>query len=487
MSRTQLVITIARSPRRQEAPGAARRFNIGRSAFAGHRTAARGMAALTVVMVLFFVMALVAAYTNRNLIFEQRISANGYRATRALEAADAGVEWAVAMLNAGRISNTCAPADANAPAAITDFRSRYTTPAATDANGEGAFDVPWGPLTANRTYPTCVIVGGVPRCACPAMGEAPAAIVVPADGRASAFRITFLLFNGDTPRGGAIQFISRGCANPGANDTACFAQNNDLPDVDSSAAVITTVGLVRALPVAPKATLTAGGAVTANLPGRLQVANGDFESGMAIQSGGDVSASPASTVAGAAGTEPASVGMADARLVVKNARDENGVLWSAGLLSAAGQAQQRWFRSLFVLDTESYRRQPAVLRMDCQAGCTLNDLNPVLALNPRNPIWVEGNLDLNVDGANLGSAVNPLMLVVNGTLTVSRNVIARGFVHANQIDWTAAGGTWDGAMVSATTFDATGVATLRYDKAALDIIRLRYGSLVRAPGSWNLF
>ena len=66
-------------------------------------TPGRGMAALTVVMILFFVMALVAAYTNRNLLFEQRISANSYRSNRALEAADAGVEWTVAMLNAGRI------------------------------------------------------------------------------------------------------------------------------------------------------------------------------------------------------------------------------------------------------------------------------------------------------------------------------------------------------------------------------------------------
>ena len=41
-----------------------------------------GLAALTVVMILFFVMAMVAAYTNRNLIFEQRIATNSYRGQR---------------------------------------------------------------------------------------------------------------------------------------------------------------------------------------------------------------------------------------------------------------------------------------------------------------------------------------------------------------------------------------------------------------------
>ena len=36
----------------------------------------RGAAALIVTMVLFFAMTLVAAYVNRNLVFEQRISKN---------------------------------------------------------------------------------------------------------------------------------------------------------------------------------------------------------------------------------------------------------------------------------------------------------------------------------------------------------------------------------------------------------------------------
>jgi hypothetical protein len=62
-----------------------------------------------------------------------------------------------------------------------------------------------------------------------------------------------------------------------------------------------------------------------------------------------------------------------------------------------------------------------------------------------------------------------------------------GFVHANQITWTAPAATVDGAVVSATSFGATGVATVRYDKDTLDTIRLRYGSFVRVPGGWNLF
>ena len=68
-----------------------------------------GAASLIVVMILFFILSLVAAYTNRSLIFEQRTASNQYRSTQALEAAEAGVEWALAMLNSGRITATCAP------------------------------------------------------------------------------------------------------------------------------------------------------------------------------------------------------------------------------------------------------------------------------------------------------------------------------------------------------------------------------------------
>ncbi len=434
---------------------------------APHRS--RGVAALTVVMVLFFVMALVAAYTNRNLIFEQRISANSYRATRALEAADAGVEWTLAMLNGGRATAGCV--QGAAAAGLSDFRSRYLLPSLDESNGEGAFDLAWGQVPANRVYPACIVVNGAPRCICPAVGEAPADINVPADGIGSAFRVTFRLFHGgNVVRGGAVQFVSRGCSNPGDGGTACFAQTDALPTVDGTTAVIATAGLVRALPVAPTAALTAGTTITANAPGQLQISNGDFASGVTAHAGGLITApDPPSRFAGPAGSG------ADGRI----ASDTT-------LANLAGQGPEPWFRAMFVLDRASYQRQPAVVRVNCAAGCNRADIANALALNPRNPIWAEGDVDINAAGG-LGTAADPMMLIVTRTLTVSGNANMNGFVHANQISWTATAGTWDGAMVSATSFDASGVATVRYDKAMLDTIRLRYGSFVRVPGGWNLF
>jgi hypothetical protein len=52
-----------------------------------YRSSEQGVATLTVVMVLFFIMALVAAYSSRNMVFEQRTATNQLRSTQALEAA----------------------------------------------------------------------------------------------------------------------------------------------------------------------------------------------------------------------------------------------------------------------------------------------------------------------------------------------------------------------------------------------------------------
>src|SRR5690242_1966024 len=83
----------------------------------------RGAAALVVTMLLLFAMVLVAVFANRQLMFEQRSAANQVRSTLAFEAAEAGLEWAVAQLNTNRrIDATCQP---SADPAAASFRSRY--------------------------------------------------------------------------------------------------------------------------------------------------------------------------------------------------------------------------------------------------------------------------------------------------------------------------------------------------------------------------
>lgn len=441
------------------------------------RTPRRGMAALTTVMILFFVMALVAAYTNRNLIFEQRISANSYRANRALAATDAGVEWTIAMLNGGRIDGNCQP---STDSGNDDFRRRYLRDSTDPTLLEGGYELAWGTNSANAVFPACIVVSdGSSSCICPRVGGTVPAINSPTDGIGSSFRIGLLL-PGSAVRPGAVQFTSRGCANPGSGDSACYAQTaNENLSVDGVAGALATVGLVRALPVPPIAALTAGTTITATGGGELWLANGDPERGLTAYAGGAITP-------GTGGTDryigPAGSG-SDGRV------DNDPVL--AALAATVGEADDVWFRSMFGMDMAMFQRSPATRWINCTAGCTMTNLTNIVAGYPRNPIFLTGdNLtpgNLNLDTAGtLGSDADPVMLVVNGTLTVSADVRIIGFVHANNIVWSAGGASVKGAMVSTTGFTTTARATLAYDRSVLDLISLRYGSFVLAPGGWNL-
>ena len=421
----------------------------------------QGVAALTVVMILFFVMAMVAAYTNRNLIFEQRIATNSYRANRALEAADAGVEWTVALLNGGRIDANCRP---STTVTDTDFRRRYLTDELPNINGLGGYDVPWAGVDANRVYPACVNREGVLSCVCRSVGGAVEAIGGVADGLGSAFRIEFLR-PGNAVRPGAMEFAARGCASVGEGAGACTSQrHDDLPTVDGLSGALTTVGLVRALPIPPIAALTAGTSITGTA---LSISNADAATGLAAH---------------AASTPPSP----SADVVYRGPAGSSVSPWLADSALTDAKANNGWFRKMFGMDPATYRRQPAVRIVDCTGGCTSASLTNILLGYPRNPIWVAGDLNLDTAGV-LGTTADPVMLIVAGQLTISGNAVITGFVHADSILWTAgAGASVQGAMVAKDTFSAAGLATLAYDRTVLDLISLRYGSFVRAPGSWNL-
>ena len=148
------------------------------------RAAPRGAATLVVVMVLFFIVALVAAYASRNLIFEQRTSANQYRATQAFEAAEAGLEWALTQLNGGRISAGCVPR-VDPATADDSFRQRYLD-IAPDSGLVTARSRPDG----TPRQAACVFTGTDWQCSCPA-DAAPALAAPVGAGPFPAFVLRF--------------------------------------------------------------------------------------------------------------------------------------------------------------------------------------------------------------------------------------------------------------------------------------------------------
>ena len=68
----------------------------------------RGVAALFVTVMLCFAMVLAVAVAQRNVVVEEQRSANEVRAASAFEAAEAGLEWALARINdPSRIGSDC--------------------------------------------------------------------------------------------------------------------------------------------------------------------------------------------------------------------------------------------------------------------------------------------------------------------------------------------------------------------------------------------
>ncbi|HEY0856045.1 MAG TPA: PilX N-terminal domain-containing pilus assembly protein, partial [Albitalea sp.] len=165
----------------------------------------RGAAALIVTLVLFFVMTMIAAYANRNHVFEQRASANQYRAAQAFEAAEAGADWAFAQLNrAQRVDARCEP-DASAAAS---FRERHlAVDAATGLLVPTTWDDAGAPAPLQAV---CVSHGSGWDCSCPSDGE-PALAAPAAAGPSPAFMVRFEA----TPRPGVVRLLATGCTQLG--------------------------------------------------------------------------------------------------------------------------------------------------------------------------------------------------------------------------------------------------------------------------------
>lgn len=435
----------------------------------------RGVATLTLVMVLFFVMAMVAAYANRNLIFEQRISINNLRTTSAAAAAEGGLDWAIAMLNGGRSNASCV-AD---PASASTFRSRYL-----QVQGDGSYvHTTWADTLGELrpVFTACVMTAAPWTCHCPAAGRPDFVALAEA---APVFRVTVesALLPGGLPRPGAIVVKSQGCSNfisisaDPNYDTSDYAschkaRGSQRARVDGLANMQVTLGLVKALPAPPAAALTAGATISMTAGNRLTVSNPSAQAGVTIHAG---NALPASTEVLLLGPQAGAI--------------DTGRTGDAKLLSLVAPAvgEPGMFESMFGMDQATYSRQPAAVLVDCAVGCTGASVVTPMANNPGRILWIAGDLNLD-QAAVLGSAAQPVMLVVSGDLALSAAVTVNGFVFARDINWnaTAAGSRINGAAVAARNFTGQSAAVVAYDANILRIINLGYGSFVRVPGSWR--
>ena len=414
----------------------------------------RGAAALIVTMVLFFAMLLAAAYANRNLVFEQRSSANQYRSTLAFEAAEAGLEWALAQLNSPqRIGTDCRPDTAAGP---DSFRQRLLRLATDGQSLSGATWSSAGQVLALQA--ACVKSEAGWSCDCPATGH-PRPTLPTSTGTAPAFSVEF----GAGDRPGVVRLVSRGCSSLAA---PCLA---DAPlTADATARVEVALGLLPALISPPLAPLTARGLVQTDAA--LGAHNPDPSSGgFAVQAGAQVLA-PNLRLSVPAGSALASAVAA-----------EDGAL--------AATSADRLFELHFGLNRNAWRRLPGVQAPDCSAPCGPALAAAIAGSGGAALLWVEG--DASIEGPLvLGSAQQPIILIVGGALRLRGAVQIHGLVQAASAQWdeVAPGqALLRGGLISEAGFTGTGAPDLHYDAPLLAALKAGSGSFARVSGSWRDF
>ena len=429
--------------------------------FRGAARRQRGAATLVVVSMLFFIVSLVAAYANRNLIFEQRTSANQARSTLAFETADAGVEWAASMLNVGRIDENCQPV---ADAAATSFRDRYL-----EIDATTGLVTPRANMAAG-SLPTCVHNGTQWLCSCPATGASsiPGA---PTDVVAPSFRLRFVQRPVNRP--GTVWVEVQACTRLDATCLSAGANNATAGEGRAKTAVL--LALRSALPSPPVAALVARGTVNLN-NSVVRVSNPQQGSGrsLGIQAGeGPLSGAGALVLGGAAGE----IVSASTQIVAPDPSLSTGIT----------PAGDWFFGSLFGIQAPVYRDQPASLRLPCNSTdpCDAARLRTAAARNPGRILWAQGDVNLN-GGAPLGSATEPVMLVVEGDLAAN-SIQVHGLIYGRKASWSVTGNnmTVFGAVVAENNLTLSGPVEVTRDANVLNLLRWRNGSFVRVPGGWS--
>ena len=434
----------------------------------------QGAATLVVVMVLFFIISMVAAYTSRNMIFEQRTGANLYRATQSFEAAEAGMNWALMMLNSGRIDAQCR---ATTSTANDSFRERYLAINAGIGLITARSQTSGDPLT-----PTCVFDGdaGTWNCSCP-VDTAPSLTAPTGNAVSPAFRIRFRVPN-VTPavQPGLVRIDVVGCTRL---DDTCLDVAGTSPANEGRTVTGAVLMLSGRATVFPQAALTARGNVTAS---GLNVINAAFAgSGITVHAAGTINTGPG----GLALITSAGNALGGSALDGDTNLNPPAIAASGAALGIT--ATERFFAATFMLTPQRWLQMPAVVTVTCPVGgCDAATVRTAITANPGRPLWLTGGLLVNSSG-DIGSATAPAMMVVNGNLEFSSpNVTVHGLLMLRPASgWNTGASTQSGTIRGAVVVDGavTGTSSLviQYDSDVLANLRSTSGTFLRVPGSWR--
>ena len=417
----------------------------------------RGFAALAVTLLLFFTMLLVAAYANRGLLFEQRASANQVRATQAFEAAEAGLEWALAQLNhPQRIDEQCLP---SAAATDVSFRERFVH---IDRDTGLQTPIVWmSGSTPIALQPACVLGAGGWACSCPS-GDHPSLDVV--DDADSMPRPAYSVQFSAEAQTGLIRVTSTGCSSAAG---PCRPGTAGQPDAAMRLQVV--LGLLPGLSSTPTAPLTVRGSVDAG-SAALGLHNTDGSiGGVTLHAGGSLLGSALRLTTAAGGAAGASASTHDASLTAID--------------------PERLFASQFGLDRATWKSHAAVQTVPCTSECGRQIAAAIDGASGNRLISIGG--DARIDGpVTLGSPEQPVVIVVDGNVVLNGDVALHGLLYAAGIRWDGAShphAQIHGAAISEAGYGGDGAPDLHHDAAVLRRLQRQTGSYARVPGSWRDF
>ena len=427
----------------------------------------RGAATLVSTVVILTLMTLVAFFANRSVIFERKTAANQYRSTKAIEAAEAGIEWTIANMNSMRkITASCAT---SAVAADRSLRDKYLDP-----DGNGSYqEEPASPATRFATRPgtteklLCTLVGGVWTCSCPNVGAAPAVAACTASQGCPTFSVSL---SSVTPPGVAlpdptmVRITAVGCTDsqrpcvPGAGANA-----------DGSATVVQIAKVLSGLATTPAAALTAKGNVDFGSNAITATNLDPGTNGITINAGGAIGGFVnSSTVKSLPGTPPG------ASLVGNDT-------------SLSTMSDDQMFKSFFGVTKDQFRSATTTTTVNCGGVCNAPVLGAIDA--GARVLWIEGDMTLN-SNAVYGSPTQPVIIVVNGNAHVQGTITIYGVLYCQNGTWDNTGGgdaQIIGAAIAEGDFTATGTPNPTYDPDVLRRLREATGAFAKVPGGWRDF
>ena len=414
-----------------------------------------GAATLVVVMVLFFVMAMMAAFASRNMVFEQRISSNYYRAGAALETAEAGAEWALGMLNGLNINEACL----SDPAA-NSFRQRYLginsqtrtiTPVRID--GSAAADCVRTELNGWQ-------------CRCPAAAwTAPVGAPAAVANMQPSFHVIFPkpFFSN---RAGIVRISSTGCTSSTLAD--CEGVEIARDSVVAQSVVSVDAALVSALKTPPAMPLVVKGGIALDADGiGLHNSDNGPSNGLLLLT-----------------ADPVVPNLIDGRLnSIPGTPPQQAILLNDQALASATPALM--FAQYFGMSAARYKSQPAMRTVSCAADC-----GPSLLAAYNSGVrmaWIDGPM-LIATTTVLGTAADPMLIVVAGDVVIDGALQMTGLLYAQgDLAWANTTGLQallTGALIVEGDLAVVGVVNLWYQSSVMDRMKNGMGSFVRVPGSW---